>query len=149
MYSFNSRQWKMFDETYCCNWKNVEINNSFFKDFIQNRYYGSIFTSLLLKFLFLFVTVLQSIYVQRSSGKPWNFKAYRWIVNMWWKVTVEMWLSNNRKREYTCFVIELCLNFLIFNYNRKVCKWCFTSSNFFLIELWLWHIYLLKVPVTF
>ena len=51
MDSSNSRQWKKFDNVCCYVHKNVENSEMFAEDFIQHRYYGSIFTSLFLRSL--------------------------------------------------------------------------------------------------
>ena len=48
MYSSNSKQWKKFNEVCCCVWKNFQNGEIFAKYLIQNRYYGSVFTSMFL-----------------------------------------------------------------------------------------------------
>ena len=53
IYSFSSRQWKTFDEVCFCVCQNVENSGMFTKDFIQHRYYESLFTVLFLRSLWL------------------------------------------------------------------------------------------------
>ena len=53
MYSYNSWQWKKIDEVCGFVCKKLEICDIFAKEFIQHRYYGSIFTSLFLNSQFL------------------------------------------------------------------------------------------------
>ena len=56
--------------------------------------------------------VLQSYLFPKKFQQTLKFRAYWYIVNVRWKVTVQMWHMNNRKRTFISLILELSLNFL-------------------------------------
>ena len=95
--------------------KTLKTVKMFAKGFIQHRYCGSMFTSLVLHSFWKTIgNCYRGIYVRSSFSKP-QISVYRCRLNIWLNITVQMWLTNNWKWEYIFLFIELSLNLFIFN----------------------------------
>ena len=81
--------------------------------FIQFGYYRFVFTSLVLhSFKNIFEKCCKSITISGSSNKSQDFREDRWVVNISWNINVEMWHTNDRKRECFSLIAEVKISLL-------------------------------------
>ena len=84
----------------------------------------------------------RNITIRGSFGKPWNMRAYRFIVYIWWNITVQMWHTNYRKKECISLIKYFSVKFIVFDCNSKVLKWCYRNWNSITFKLQFRRIYI-------
>ena len=91
----------------------------------------------------------RSVTIRGSCGKPWNMRAYRFMVYILWNITVQIRHTNYRKKESISLIKYLSLKFIVFNYNSKALKWYCRNWNTILFKLQLRNIYIFIILLEF